>query len=448
MALQVLPQQTQPIGLQLLGNQLQTGVADYAQRRDLDRRRQDMLTDEARRLNERRQDIDVARSREDTRFDRLRGLQLDDEQRRRGEGFEDAEKKVALEARLKMLGEAARMGIFDIQQIGNMEAENVALAKLQSQLSSDATFANEQPRNAQARLAQLTAAEQEVTRKMAEVERRLSSQPTVDQSQVAAAATQIATQANGGKMPSREQIQAALPDALAAAQNEAQVRWWQDQKDAGVQYQLLNSQLNTIRQQQSNLTSTFKVAPTAAMLSPGAAPTASAAPVTPTPGGNPLAGFIDSLNAQVPPPSTAAPEAQAIQQTTQALRTAPAASAPILRQGRTQMLAGEYEKLDAPVVSAQAELANVSKQIQLLQQGLTPWQGVDQSPFEVNPEAQGQMMTDLLIKQEALRRKEREAQAARSAGKTSLLSTIPAMNTQSGYKPITPPSAGALLSPR
>lgn len=448
MALQVIPQQNQPIGLALLGNQLLSGAGDYVARRDQDRRRADMLTDEARNRAERRQDVDVARTYDRENFERLRLLQLEDEQRKRGQGLDDAGKRAALEARLQALGQAASRGLFDIQQIGNMEAENAALGALQQQISKDATFANEQPRNAQARLQELTAAEQAVTQKMSEVERRLSAQPTVDQAAVTNAALQMATQANGGKTPSRDQIQAMIPDAISQAQQDAQVRWYQDRADAQTAYQLLNSQLNTIRQQQQNLTSTFKVAPSAALLSPGASAPPPTSPVGATPGGNPLAGFIDALNQQVPPPSQAAPETRAIQQNIETQRTAPAASVPVLRQGRTQMLAGEYEKLDAPVASTEAKLSNVQKQIQALQSGLSPWQGVTPSPLDASPAATGQFMTELLQQEAALQRQLQQDRTARSTSKTSLLSGLQSVNTPTGFTPVTPPSPGALLSPR
>ncbi len=447
MALQIIPQQ-QPVGLALLGNQLQAGAADYAARRDQERRRAEMLTDEARRLNERRQDVDVARSVENTRFDRLRQLQMSDEQRRRGEGLDDAAKKAALDARFAALQTAASRGLFDIQQIGNIAAEDAALSQLQGQVAKDVEFSRGQPANAQARLQELTLAEQAVTGKMAEVERRLSAQPTIDQSEVMRTAVQMATQANGGKTPGRDKIQEALPDAMAKAQNDAQVRWWQDKQDAQVQYQLLNSQLNTIRQQQSNLTSTFHVAPSAAALSPGAAVAPSAAPVTPTPGGRPLQSFIDELNKMLPPPPAENPQSQAIQDTTRALSTAPASAAPLLRQGRTQLLSGEYEKLDAPVMATEAKLADVQNKLQALQTGVNPFQSVAPSPMDFNPAATSEFMTNLLIQEQALQRQLEQDRAKRSGAKTGLLSGIPAVNTQSNYMPVTPPSAGALLSPR
>ncbi len=136
-----------------------------------------------------------------------------------------------------------------------------------------------------------------------------------------------------------------------------------------------------------------------------------------------------------------------IQDSTRALQTAPAGAAPMIRQGRTDMLAGEYAKLDEPIESTQAELSKVQGQIQALQSGLTPYQSVNPAPFDAPPAAQGQFMTDLLLKQSALQRQLQDAQAKRTAGKTSLLSNIPAVSTPSSYAPTTPPSPGALLSP-
>jgi hypothetical protein len=131
---------------------------------------------------------------------------------------------------------------------------------------------------------------------MAAVEARLSAEPTIDRAAVTRMAVQMATAANGGKMPSQAQIEAALPEAMQQAQQEAQMRWYQDKQDASVQYQILSSQLNTIRQQQANITSTFKVAPSLRQLAPAAA----TAPVTPPPaaGGNSLEDFKAMLDAE------------------------------------------------------------------------------------------------------------------------------------------------------
>ena len=437
MPLQIIPQQNQPVGLQLLGDQLLGGATDYA-----NKRRQDELL--ARQRAEKLADVASERGYETQRFDKVRSLQLADEQRRRNEGLEDAKKRAEMERRLALLSEAEARGIFDARLIGNQVAEEAALQALTAQKLKEADFAREQPINAQTRLDQLVQDERKVTQQMAAVEAKLAEQPTVNQQTVLNNAIQIATQNNGGKTPSREQIQAAYAEALAKAQQEAQIRWYQDKQDASVQYQILSSQLNTIRQQQANLTSTFKVAPKTAALSmppPAVVPTATTAPT-----GNPLAKFVEELNNRLPqntPATVTDNTGPTVQNITSALSMAPASAAPVLRQARTSMLADQYAKLDAPVASTEAKLADVNQKLSRLQSGLNPMQGVNPQAIDLPPEATGEFMTNLLLQQQALQRQLQQQRTQRSTSKTGLLSGIP---PAAPFAPATQSSMGELLS--
>lgn len=425
----------------MLGATLAAGADDYTKRKL-------QLEDEARRRANQLADVESARSYEQQNLGRLRTLQLEDEARRRTQGLEDLKTKAQLENRLRLLQEAEARGLFDAKLIGNMVAEDEALGKLQVLLAKEAEFSQGQPGNAQARLDELTQAEREITRKMGEVEARLSAQPTIDPAAVANTALQIATEANGGKQPSREQIEAAKPEAIAKAQQDATMRWYQDKQDASVQYQILSSQLNTIRQQQANLTSTFKVAPKASLLTAGAPPVV-AAPVAPRVG-NPLASFTDSLDAALKARGIGAPTATSndgttVRDVTSAMTNAPAAAVPVLRQARTSILADKYAEIDQPQLATQAKLADVNKQLSRLQTGLNPWEGVSPQAFNPNPQAQGEYMTKLLLQQSALQRQLQEEQAARSKAKTSLLSDL-SINTPRAFVPPTYSSPGSLLS--
>lgn len=446
MPLQIIPQQNQPAGLQLLGDALNAGAADYVARRDTEKLRRQMLEDEQRKRGYQLSDVASNRTYEQSQRDRLRTLQLADEQRKRGEVLTDAKKRALVENRMRLLTEAEGRGLIDARQLGDVVAEDAALTRLQAQLSKEAEFSQSQPGNAQARLQELGQAEQAITQKMGAVEARLSAQPTVDQAAVAEQAVRAATVANGGKAPSRDQIQAALPDALAAAQQEAQVRWYQDKQDAQVQYQILSSQLNTIRQQQQNLTSTFKVAPQVAPSVLATPPPA--APIGGAPQGNALENFTRALNDRLPPPPTATSnDGPSVQNITSALSIAPPAAAPVLRQARTSLLADQYAKLDEPVFSTQRELADVAQKIQRLQSGLNPFQGVTPAPVDVAPAVQGELMTKLLLQQQALQRRLQQESQQRGAAKTGLLAGT-SINTPVSSTPVTPPSPGSILSDR
>ncbi len=430
-------------GLSQLGRVLLSTADDYANR-------QNRLTDEARERSQRLQDIASQRQYETGQYDKIRALQLADEQRRRQESLTDAGSREALQTRFNMLQEALKRGIIDASKIGkDQAAEDAAIQVLSQQLAKESQFAESQPGAAQARLAELTQQEQAITQKMASVEARLSAQPTIDPAMVNAAAMQIATQMNGGKTPSREQIAAALPDAQRQAQERALQQWYTDKEDARVQFAILSNQLNTIRQQQGDLVRTFKVAPGASPsplvpVAPAASSTSS-----PSPGGSPIAGFINVLNGALdqrgltPSPSVSSGDTPTLRDVTSALTMAPAASAPLLRQSRTNLLADEYAKLDAPLNNINRQLADVQQQMQLVQSGRSPWQGVDQGAFPGTAQVQGEVLTRLLQQQAMLLRQQQEAARLRGQGKTSLLSTI---NTPSYSMPVTPPSPGGAIS--
>lgn len=408
------------------------------------------LADEQRKRQERLSDVRESRQYEESQFDKLRGLQLSDEQRRRFEALSDAEKRALLENRIARLKLAQDRGLITVDMLGDVAAEDAALTALANQLREEADFSRSQPGRAQEALADLGAQEQEVRARMGELESRLASQPTVDQSQIQRRAMEIATANAGGKTPSREQIAEAIPQANQEAQEQAYMRWSQDKQDAQVQYQILANQLNTIRQQQAQLTSTFRVAPSVIQRSP--AP--SAAPVAPSPvsSGNPMQGFLKTINQQTPPPPSVD---SGVGQLTKALTMAPPEMAPAIRQARTAALADERAKLDAPLFEAQKSLADNQRNLQLVQMGVTPGQGVYMDPFaastammtqaDQDPRIKGQAITRLLMQNAAAVRQVSEEEKKRRQGIDALLSGL-RMNTPSQTVPIVPPSPGSILS--
>lgn len=431
-----MPIQPPITGLSALGQVLQQGSADYANRKL-------SLEDEARRRSERLADVGSERQYQTSVFDKQRAYQLADELRRRQDTLTDTQKLDAMRQREAALKEAVQRGLLLANQIGDTAAEDAALLKLGEQLAKEATFAQAQPENAQTRLAQLAKAEHDVTGRMAQLEARLSSQPQIDQAQVQNAAIEAATQLNGGKPPSRDQIAQALPDVLAKAQQEATMRWYQDKSDAQVQYQILSSQLNQIRAQQSNLQSTFKVAPAVSSLIDTVGP-APALVEAPRAGGGPLADFTAQLNSKSPP--VPRPTADlTLQDVAAANRVAPAGARPALRQAGTSILADEYAKFDAPVESTAAKLDAVNSQLQRAQSGLNPFQGVNPAPLTATPEATGEFITRLILQKSALEGQLRQEQQARSQGRTSALSNLQ-INTPSQTIPVLTPSAGSVLS--
>lgn len=420
-------------GLTMLGQTLQQGSADYANRRL-------SLADEQRRRGDRLTDIQSQRGYEEGQLDKLRNLQLADEQRRRGESLEDAQKRQLLELAAQMKQEAMRRGLLSPAEVGNVQAEARAASALTDQLQKEAAFQQAQPGNAQAALADLSAQEQDIRQKMSRLEAQLSSQPTVDQRQVQARALEIATANAGGKTPTREQIAEAMQGATKEAHDQAFARWYQDKQDATVQFQILSNQLNTLRQQQASLTSTFKVAPSAPVRAPASPLTV--APAAPVQSGNPMTGFLQQLNGATPPP---APAESPVAATTRALTMAPPEVAPQLRQARTAQLADAYAKMDEPIMATTAKIADTQGQLGRMSAGLNPFQGVNPGPVEGSPQAQGEYITRLLMRQAALTKQLEDERKARQQGKSQLLSGL-RLNTPSQFVPIQPPSTGLLLS--
>ena len=464
MPLQIIPQQNQPVGLQLLGDTIAGAATDYA-----NKRRQDDLM--ALQRADKLSDIASVRNYEDQRFDKVRNLQLDDEQRKRTESFDDAKKRAEYDRRLAMLTEAERRGIFDARQIGNTVAEEAALTALQTQLAKEAKFAQEQPGNAQARLEQLDQIESGLTQKLAAIDAVLSKQATVDPARVAQRAVVLATQANGGNTPTKEQIIAAQDAAYKEAEQAAMVQDYQEKEAARVQAQLYAPQLNAVRQERASLINAFKVAPR-----PSTASLSTPPPGTPTPprgAGDPKAGFIAALDELMAKQrmgsgggtAGAASNLQNIRDLSMAEREATAENKPVYRQAKTGLLAGEYERLDRnfdpQIATASAELAAIDKELEAVKNGTPPFQATSAlqygDPFgarnaamaptyPASPEAQASMMTNLLVKRAAAERKLQESRALKTGGKTSLLSTIPAANSPFSYSPNTALSPGALVS--
>lgn len=469
MPLQIIPQQNQPQGLAMLGGALAQAGGDFAARRDRERVRQEALATENRRRGYQLDDVASNRTYEQEQFDRLRGLQLSDEERRREqqlgdekrrreEGKADTLTRAQMERRLQMLGEAEKRGLFDGKMIGNIEAEDAALTALQTQLAEESKFTREQPGNAQAALAELGTQKRDLVQKLSAVEAVLSERATVDQAAVAARAVALATQANGGNTPTREQITAAQADAYKEAQQAAMLQDYQEKEAARVQYQILSSQLNTIRQQEANLTSTFRVAPTASPLS--AAPTETMTTPAPAGRGDPMGGFQSALDGlmkergmgQGRGTAGANSSLQAIQDVTAARATAPTELRPILDQTKTSMLADAYEPFDETVNATTAKLADVDSQISRLQSG-RPNVGVSagnsaMSQFYAMPGAQypsgdpGRELTSLLQQRAQLQRQLSEEEKARRQGRSSLLQ----LNTPAQSRPLTFPTPGAAVS--
>lgn len=448
-----------PTGLTMIGQALSQGAADYANRKL-------SLEDEARRRQERLSDIQSQRGYEEQVFDKARSLQLSDEQRRRFESLSDAEKRALIENRLNALKEAQSRGLIAVADIGKQAVEDAALQVLGQQLQEEAKFSRAQPGNAAQALAGMQEEEQKVRQKMSSVEAQLSSQPTIDQSRVAARALEIAVQNNGGKTPSRDQIAAATPDAVREAQQQAMVQWMQDKEDAKIQYQLLSSQLNTLRQQQANLTSTFKVAPSP--LTPAPVSDLRAEAAIPTRAGNAVGGFLDSLNAEMakrglgaqPKPGTPEAAQSNLIQASSLAKTPEEQT--ILRQANTQRIANEYGKLDEEIAGPRNALAqeqqDIDRQKTLILQGYSPnfQPGLSMGAFapladqKLTPEQQSQLLTNLLIREGNLPSKQNalSGQEADIARRRKLLIQPMQFNTPSQVFPVTPPSAGSVLSTR
>ncbi len=442
MPLQIIPQQNQPVGLQLLGDTISGAATDYA-----NRARQDQLLNRQR--AEHLSDVESNRGYEQQQFDKMRGLQLGDEQRKRTESFDDAKKRAEFERRLAMLTEAEKRGLFDARQIGNTVAEEAALGALQAQLNKEATFAEAQPGNAQARQAEIAKAKQILAQKMSEVEAVLATPAKVDMAFVAKRAVEIAMQQNNGNMPTKVQVDAAKQAAYEEAQKAAMIQDYQEKEAARVQYQILSSQMNSLRQEDSTITSTFRTSAAGSPLVDTPALPMNQTP--PGPKADPLAGFTDEVNkrlgiGQGRGTAGGASSLQDIQALTAARAAAPAALRPVFDQSKTQKLADAYAPYDEKVNDTAAKLADVNSQLARVQQG-TPFSSAQFDstvPMTSGPQVPyadpGLIITTLLQKRAALERQQSLDEQLRQKNKASLLQ----VNTPSQVQPVTFPSTGAL----
>lgn len=437
MPLQNIPQQNQPVGLQLLGDALMGGAADYA-----NKRRQDEMM--AKQRAERLADVSSARGYEAQQFDKLRGLQLSDEQRKRGESFDDAKRRAEYERRLAMLTEAGRLGLFDVKLLGDVVAEEAALAALQQHQGKATAFAKLQQDNAVSDQAELGRTEQGIRAQLSELNRRLSTPAKVDMKLVAARAFGIATQQNEGKMPTRAQIEEAKTAAYETAAREAMIQDYQEKEAARVEQQNLIYQLGNIQKLQATNTTSFGVSRGA--VSPLVDAQVPPPQATKPPGVDPMAGFTEAMEKTLAEKNIgqgrgtagARSSLQDIQSITAARATAPAELIPMLDQSKTAMLADAYKPFDDAVFGADAKLAEVNKKISLLQLGRNPMQGVDQSTLSIPAETQGEWLANLFRQRAAFESELAKSRQARTAGKTALLS---------GIRPVSPLSFGPTATP-
>lgn len=430
-------------GLTMLGQTLLNAGTDYA----AERRK---TADEQRLRSEHLADVASQRQYEQQNFDKVRAIQLSDEQRRRIEAVADLKTRAALEARFKLLNEAQARGLIDAGSLGNQSLEDAAIHAISQQLAKESSFQQKQPENAASALAQLGQDKQRLIQQLSELEAKLASPEVVDPRVVAERALELATQQNGGNVPSRPMIDAAREQAYAEARQAAMVQDYQEKQAARIQQQLLTSQLNTIRQQEANLISTFKVAPSASESPLTQAPSAPSV-VQPKAAGDPLAGFTTALDDLIAKRGIGAPNPGAgssdltVKDYSNALTMASPQDRPTILQGKTAAIAKGYEALDAPANQTSLQLAEVNNQLQRAQSGLNPFQGVTPAPWNASPAAAGEFITRLILKKSALQQQQDRELKARGQGKASLLAN-PLANTQTQFVPASAPSAGSVLS--
>lgn len=384
-------------GLASLGRAIEGATADY-----VGRKRQ--LEDEERRRAERLQDIQSQRGYENEMLEKQHVMALADDLRRRADNLTDEQKRAALANRQRALQEALARGLLTAQQIGDQQAEDAALLELGTQMKKEAAFSQEQPLNARAALDQLVQQERELQSKIAEEEARQSQQPTIDPAVVTRRAIETATQKNGGKKPSLQQIEDEKPAAIEEAKEMAMTKWYQDYRDSQVRVGLFNNQLTNIRQQKATLEGTFRVAPSPLTTAPAPVPQTSTAPLTVPKSASLLSGFqaemdrllrergfgVDAPNPNANPLVLAATAAKTPQE--QAM----------LRQANTSRIAQGYADIEEPIMAKQQDLEEIQRRKALVLQGINPDNRIARGGYEVqtprlSADQQSQMLTGLLI---------------------------------------------------
>jgi hypothetical protein len=284
-----------------------------------------------------------------------------------------------------------------------------------------------------------------VRQTLAAVEAKLGEgTPSIDQQTVLNRALALAREAKGGKAPSQQEIQAMVGQATTEAQNAALQRWYQDKEDAKIQYQLLNARLNNIRQQQSDLTKTFGVAPRAATLAEptvSAAPAARTAPASPEQRTAALTAAVRAATGQPPGGAQAAAAGP-----TQAPLLANPTSDPIIARENESIgarnLSTQNKALADPYNLAMDELNAVNQQIAsvrrgdpfVLQGGGMDSPRLDRLSVPRDGSMQAKALSDLLIKQQAVQRnleEKRRAMLGLPAGVTA-----PTISTPEGSIPL------------
>jgi len=152
----------QSTGLQQLGDVLMKGSGDYAnvqlQRQAEERRQAQRLAE----MQDQRRFLTEQRGVE-------RGYKLSDEQRRQEQAVEDAR----FEARLASLARAAKLGLFSERDLGKIEVEDAALAKLAEREGTERTRLDETLAGAQSELNRLASDRDLLSEKEQEIAGRL-----------------------------------------------------------------------------------------------------------------------------------------------------------------------------------------------------------------------------------------------------------------------------------
>lgn len=442
---------TQQNGLTMLGEAISGASRDYLGRsrqlQDESRQRENMLADEGRRRGYQLQDVESARGYEEERFRRQLDLQTQqgialglvhegilapgdiNNPEAVARAFEVARTRGLdkLYGDLLTTPDASGKPLLDRSQLNDpaaIEAAKSALAKVRAETNR---LAMDQPNNAAAAVGDLAREAAQVRQQLAQVEQRLSAEaPRLDPTVVNNRALQLAKDANGGKTPSQQQIQAMVPKAQQEASQLALQQWYQDKEDANIQYQILNARLNNLRAAQSDLTRTFQVAPKpSALQEPAAAPapTRGAQLASPEQMSAALAAAVRSAPGAKPPAGAGAP---AVAQAAAIL--ANPIDDPIIaqeNQRRTQQnLSAQNKMLADPYNAALDELAAIGKQIEQVRAGERVgmaglysggiadglYAGPSLNPMG-RPE-QAASLSDLLIKQQAAQRAVEEKRRA------------------------------------
>lgn len=424
-----MPAQT---GLSQLGDALLRGSGDYANIQLRKQEQQRQLELEQMRRQQALGDLQDQRKYSEGQFEQQRTARLG-----------DAKTMAAMNNRFESLQLAEKLGLIAAKDIGNMPIEDIALSALSQRMGVEDTRKTEMRNRAQARADQNAVRQEAIMQSIARDEAVANSEPTIDESQIRQIQERLARSANPkAKQVSEGEISEQYDAALALYEKDALNDWFKRSQEAKVNAQNNKILLQGLARENAALSEQYGVVGDVPRNSPVAPAAVNA--VTRAPPIDPLAAFRGQLDAErkkrgISQPSTrdfgAASVFNDINSATQAV---PASVIPEFRQARTDALADEYGRLDAPLFKTNEQLGEAQGRLQRILGGFNPFQSV--TPSALPSGVGGELLAQFILESQALQNQQTNQQNARSQGRSRLLSQLKPLPVLSPRQQETPAS--------